>query len=100
MLVAVADILRGVVRGQQVLVRYGGEEFVLALPGTTTLQAGLGAERLREKIAAANPCGIPVTASFGIATLQPGESFDHLFSRADAALYEAKRGGRNQVVSG
>lgn len=99
-LVAVAEILRGIVRGQQVLVRYGGEEFVLALPGTTTLQAGLGAERLREKIAAANPDGIPVTASFGIATLKPGESFDQLFSRADAALYEAKRGGRNQVVSG
>ena len=99
-LVAVADILRGIVRGQQVLVRYGGEEFVLALPGTTTLQAGLGAERLREKIAAANPDGLPVTASFGIATLKAGETFDPLFSRADAALYEAKRGGRNQVVSG
>ena len=58
-----------------------------------------GAERLREKIAAANPGGLPVTASFGIATLAPGENFDKLFSRADAALYEAKRGGRNQVVS-
>lgn len=99
-LIAVGDILRSIVRDQRVLVRYGGEEFVLALPGTSTLQAGLGAERLREKIAGANPGGIPVTASFGIATLLPGENFDTLFSRADAALYEAKRGGRNQVVSG
>ncbi|MDQ5907806.1 MAG: two-component system, cell cycle response regulator [Pseudomonadota bacterium] len=98
-LVAVADILRGVCRGVQQLVRYGGEEFVLALPGATTIQAGLGAERLRERIAAAKPGGIPVTASFGISTLKPGESFDQLFSRADAALYEAKRGGRDQVVS-
>jgi two-component system cell cycle response regulator len=80
-------------------VRYGGEEFVLVLPGATTLQAGLGAERLRERIAAANPAGIPVTASFGITTLIPGDNFDQMFSRADAALYEAKRAGRNQVIS-
>lgn len=98
-LIVVADILRSVCRGAQHVVRYGGEEFVLALPGSTTIQAGLGAERLREKIAAANPGGLPVTASFGIATLAPGENFDQLFSRADAALYEAKRAGRNQVVS-
>lgn len=98
-LIVVADILRGVCRGQQHVVRYGGEEFVLALPGSTTIQAGLGAERLREKIAAAKPGGLPVTASFGVATLAPGETFDQLFSRADAALYEAKRGGRNQVIS-
>ena len=98
-LIAVADILRGVCRGQQLLVRYGGEEFVLVLPGATTLQAGLGAERLRERIAAANPAGIPVTASFGITTLIPGDNFDQMFSRADAALYEAKRAGRNQVIS-
>ena len=98
-LITVADILRGVCRGQQLLVRYGGEEFVLVLPGATTLQAGLGAERLRERIAAANPAGIPVTASFGITTLIPGDNFDQMFSRADAALYEAKRAGRNQVIS-
>lgn len=99
-LIAVAEILHSICRGQQLAVRYGGEEFVLALPGSTTIQAGLGAERLREKIEAANPGGLPVTASFGIATLTPGETFDKLFSRADAALYEAKRSGRNQVVSG
>jgi len=98
-LIAVAEMLRGVVRGKQLAVRYGGEEFILALPGTTTVQAGLGAERLRERIAAAQPGGIAVTASFGIATLNAGENFDQLFSRADAALYEAKRGGRNQVIS-
>ncbi|MFA7293233.1 MAG: diguanylate cyclase [Rhodocyclaceae bacterium] len=98
-LIAVADILRGVCRGQQLLVRYGGEEFVLVLPGATTLQAGLGAELLRERIEKASPAGVAVTASFGITTLRPGDTFDQLFSRADAALYEAKRAGRNQVIS-
>jgi len=98
-LIAVADMLRKLCRGNQLLVRFGGEEFVMALPGATTMQVGLAAERLRERIEASKPGGIPVTASFGIATLVPGESFDRLFSRADAALYEAKRCGRNQVIS-
>jgi len=98
-LIAVADILRSIVRGRQLVARYGGEEFVLVLPGSSTIQAGLATERLRERIEAARPGGIPVTASFGVATLRPGENFDQLFSRADAAVYEAKRGGRNQVVS-
>ncbi|MCP5269240.1 MAG: diguanylate cyclase [Zoogloeaceae bacterium] len=98
-LIAVADMLRKVCRGNQLLARFGGEEFVMALPGATIMQVGLAAERLRERIEASKPGGIPVTASFGIATLVPGESFDRLFSRADAALYEAKRCGRNQVIS-
>lgn len=98
-LVAVAEILRGACRGRQLLVRYGGEEFVLVLPGTAPIQAALAVERLRERIEAATPGGIPVSASFGMATLHPGETFDQLFTRADAAVYEAKRGGRNQVVS-
>ena len=55
--------------------------------------------RFVERIEKANPAGIPVTASFGITTLRPGDTFDQLFSRADAALYEAKRAGRNQVIS-
>ncbi len=98
-LIAVGDILRGVCRGQQLLVRYGGEEFVLVLPGATTLQAGMGAELLRERIEKANPAGIAITASFGLTTLRAGDTFDQLFSRADAALYVAKRAGRNQVIS-
>ncbi len=98
-LIAIAELLRTVARGRQLAVRYGGEEFVLVLPGATTIQAGLAAELLRERIEKARPGGIPVTASFGLATLRPGETLDQLFSRADAAVYEAKRGGRNQVVS-
>ena len=99
-LVAVADILRGIVRGQQVLVRYGGEEFVLALPGTTTLQAGLGAERparedrRREPRWPAGHGELRHRHAQGRRNLRPA-----LFPRRCRALRGEAR-GRNQVVSG
>lgn len=98
-LVAVARLLAEAASDEQLLVRYGGEEFVCALLGATPAQVEDDADRLRERIASAYPAGIEVTASFGLATLRPGETFDQLFSRADEALYEAKRSGRNCVVS-
>ncbi|MTW09163.1 diguanylate cyclase [Pseudoduganella eburnea] len=82
--------------------RLGGEEFALLMPETGAIAANLAAERLRRAIAAIAPAqsGVlqPITASFGVATLNPGDtSLDALLARADAALYRAKHGGRNRV---
>ncbi len=98
-LVGIAETLRSLIRNNMLLVRYGGEEFVMLFPGTNLLQASVGAEHIRSRIEALNPGGIPVTASFGAAEWKPGESFDQLFRRADECVYKAKAAGRNQVVA-
>ena len=99
---AMADVLREVTRGGDVLGRFGGEEFAVLMPETTIGQARLACERLRKAIerrSLAFPDGSSgrVTVSTGVAILAGGESCDHLISRADAALYDAKSGGRNIV---
>ena len=83
--------------------RSGGEEFVLLLPGVDGEAARDLAERLREAIADSELAGgVQVTASFGASASVEGSTFnfDDLFEIADAALYEAKRSGRNRVVLG
>lgn len=85
------------------LSRLGGEEFAILLPGLTMVQGIEIAERLRRNIARR---GIPagkeiffVTVSIGVASLEPRDrSIDQVLVRADAALYEAKKLGRNRVV--
>ena len=86
--------------------RYGGEELLVALAGQPLEAARTTAERMREAIEMmAIPFGPPtfavVTASVGVAELQPGDNgtFSHLLARADAALYQAKQSGRNRVVA-
>jgi diguanylate cyclase (GGDEF)-like protein len=86
--------------------RYGGEEFVIALPETGKDGAVEMAERIRERleeeeIPLLDGSGIlKVTASFGTATLPlSAETVRHLFAAADDALYEAKRSGKNRVVT-
>jgi diguanylate cyclase (GGDEF)-like protein len=82
--------------------RLGGEEFAVCLPSAEAAHARRIAESLRGALAGTSiptACGkiIRVTASFGVATLLPGEDFEQLFERADRALYAAKSGGRNCV---
>ncbi|MBI4694429.1 MAG: diguanylate cyclase [Gammaproteobacteria bacterium] len=85
--------------------RYGGEEFSVILPETDVYGASEIAERLRAAIAATRfeaPDGLalPVTVSIGVATWPThADGIDRLVSAADAALYRAKRGGRNRVVA-
>ena len=95
-----ALLLSGAGRAADVVARYGGEEFALLLPETGAEEAARLAERLRAAAEAAPVSGIPwpVTASFGVAQLAPGEGPAELVAAADRALYEAKAAGRNRVV--
>lgn len=98
--------LRTQIRGMDVMCRYGGEEFAVVLPDTDLASAAAVAERLREAIAAKpfviarGKHEITMTISIGIAALRlmGGDSVEALFARTDAALYEAKKKGRNRVV--
>lgn len=93
---AIASALIRRVRGGDIAGRWGGEEFLVIAPNTTLDAALQVAERLREAIVALK-VGCPVSASFGVAELQPGESISRLLIRADRALYRAKATGRNRV---
>jgi diguanylate cyclase (GGDEF)-like protein len=100
-----ASCISDVIRGSDMVFRYGGEEFVVLLSNTD----GHGAARIAERIRKAlqqTPCpsgeAIPVriTASIGRATLKPDEAMESLLKRSDQAMYLAKRSGRNRVAGG
>jgi diguanylate cyclase (GGDEF)-like protein len=98
----VAQMLMRHSRGINVVSRYGGDEFVVLLVETSKTGACLYADRIREVIAKHPfPHGKPVTASLGVASLPDDDvaSADDLFRLADAALYAAKRAGKNQVAA-
>ena len=104
-LVAVAQALRAAVRNQDEVVRMGGEEFLLLLPGMPRDTAAARLEQLRQRIT--ELCqdlqvpGLEVTASIGLAQWRPGEDdLAALLRRADHAMYVAKRSGRNRVFDG
>jgi len=96
----IADVLAGTVRASDCLARWGGEEFLVYLPGINLAAATKIAEKLRQSVQehkfAAIP-GLSVTVSLGIGEFEPAEPFDHLFERVDQALFRAKRLGRNRV---
>lgn len=83
--------------------RWGGEEFVVMAPDTDLMDAQSSTESIRAKIETSDFRNIGgealgrITISAGVAILCQGESPSELVARADGALYEAKRGGRNQV---
>jgi diguanylate cyclase len=87
------------VRPYDKVFRYGGEEFVICMPGLSPEQALALTERLREGIAETpivhDRREIRVTASFGISSLDPAQSVEVCLERTDKALYEAKAAGRN-----
>jgi two-component system cell cycle response regulator len=100
-----AKTLVRVARKSDVVARWGGEEFVLALPQTGAAGARVAGERVRHSIAGTShelPSGeiVQVTASIGIASATPPWVIDDLVSAADSAMYVAKNRGRNRVESG
>jgi diguanylate cyclase (GGDEF)-like protein len=97
-----AHVLRNSVREIDTAGRWGGEEFVVLLPGTDARGGAKLAERLRtdlesRPILAPNGTALRVTASFGVASTPPAAGAPDLVAAADAALYEAKRTGKNRV---
>jgi diguanylate cyclase (GGDEF)-like protein len=86
----VAGAWTGELRPADILARYGGEEFALALPARSANEALIVVERLRSRIPHGQSC------SAGIAGWDGSESAASLLGRADQALYEAKRAGRDQ----
>ena len=99
-LVKIADILRKQTRAVDCVARYGGEEFLVVLLETTVATAALVAERIRASVATETFDGGKMTMSIGVAECPAhGDTPESLIASADAALYAAKDGGRDRVVS-
>ncbi len=102
----VAATMTDCVKGQDVVARYGGEEFAIILPNTGLKDAVTVANNVRKTISTKNLKNKKtgedfgkITMSFGVSTYDPGEDLENLIGRADKALYGAKKGGRNRVLS-
>jgi diguanylate cyclase (GGDEF)-like protein len=102
-LTAVAHILQKQFRPRDLLVRFGGDEFAVLLPGIGVQEALAIAERVRQSVSGSTEDSndsliqVPVEVSMGIAELEPDGDFESLLRSADAALYRAKDAGRNTV---
>jgi diguanylate cyclase (GGDEF)-like protein len=100
-IVAFAELLRQAAAGNGIAGRLGGEEFAVLLTASDLPAARLFAEGARLSLSQASirdvPEGLKATASFGVAARSGADNLSELLSRADSALYNAKRGGRNCV---
>lgn len=97
-----AAIVKKAVRTEDIVGRYGGEEFMVVLPNTSLVRAGEVAERIRnvcehEYVLLVNGTQVTFSVSIGVSQLQMGESGTNALERADTALYLAKETGRNRV---
>lgn len=96
-----AHVLRSVLRPEDICARVGGEEFVVLLPGCRILEAAAVVERVRSTLGAraGGSDRVPhFTVSFGLLEAKPGLSAEDLLRRADAAMYAAKRAGRDRAM--
>ncbi len=101
-LASVAAWIKDSVRGTDIVFRFGGEEFVILLSDTNLDAAGVIAERIRSDIEshtlAYGMDVLNITASLGVSALRGNDSAESFVNRADAAMYQAKRMGRNRVI--
>ena len=101
-LVHLANVVRKHLRPQDVLARFGGEEFLILLPETETDDAYRAMVRLQRELTReffmADQQKIVITFSAGVTRIAPGEVLESAMKRADAAMYQAKQAGRNRVM--
>lgn len=94
---SVANVIKSCTRSNDYIIRWGGEEFVVIMPGCPIQEAQNVAERIRERVANTDNEVCPITISLGVASYD-GVNYENAITAADMALYEAKEGGRNRVV--
>lgn len=96
----VATVIRRSIRRTDICARIGGEEFVICMPETDIREAVTVAEKIRIRIASHPfPQGMTLTASFGLAPLMEDQNLESLILEADLGMYQAKKQGRNRVVT-
>jgi diguanylate cyclase (GGDEF)-like protein len=99
-----AQVLRQVLRAQDVVARWGGEEFLFLLPDTDLTGAAVVAEKLRGAVERAElrfaDKPMPVTMTFGVAAFVPDATIEECIRQADQAMYSGKEQGKNRVVTG
>lgn len=93
-----ADLIKEIIKRDDLITRWGGEEFLLMFPGTTAAQATSVVQRVREAMTEHTwPHGESVTCSIGITEARKGEDLSAAIERADDAMYRAKRNGRDRI---
>jgi diguanylate cyclase (GGDEF)-like protein len=100
-IITVANLLKQMCRSGDLVARYGGEEFAVLCADCSIADAAARAEQIRRKLSETTHASLGtkrITASFGVAELQPGDAPEELLRRADRGLLMAKEQGRNQVV--
>jgi len=99
----VVGVARTTLRGSDAIARFGGEEFVLLLPDATIFEASAAVTRLQRSLAqhsfVHDDMRVFVTFSAGVALQEAGETQEALLRRADRAMYEAKKAGKNRVIT-
>ncbi|MCU7833565.1 MAG: GGDEF domain-containing protein, partial [gamma proteobacterium symbiont of Lucinoma myriamae] len=94
-----AQLITNAFRSEDLIIRYGGEEFVIIMADSSEKNALKKADALRAKVENNYIKGIKITISVGVASTIKNSNFKTLFNQADKALYHAKENGRNQIIT-